>query len=56
MMTQTVVAVVRCPDYSERHVTDALAACLSHVGDMNTFVKPGDKVLNQGQLVEPQVS
>ena len=54
MMTQTVVAVVRCPDYSERHVTDALAACLSHVGDMNTFVKPGDKVLIKVNLLSPK--
>ena len=54
MMNKAVVSIVRCPDYSERHVRESLSACLRHVGGLQAYIKPEDTVLIKVNLLSPQ--
>jgi uncharacterized protein (DUF362 family)/Pyruvate/2-oxoacid:ferredoxin oxidoreductase delta subunit len=45
------VAVTRCPDYQERHISDALGHLLQLLGGLENFVKPHYKVLLKPNLL-----
>jgi uncharacterized protein (DUF362 family)/NAD-dependent dihydropyrimidine dehydrogenase PreA subunit len=53
-VNRTIVSIVHCQDYEERHVRESLKTCLHHVGGMDAYVKPGDTVLIKVNLLSPK--
>lgn len=45
------VAIVRCEDYAEELVARGVRDCLAHLGGMESFVRPGQKVALKPNLV-----
>ena len=53
------VIIAKCPDYSENSVRESLANIFEHLGGLDTFVKPGQRVLikvNALMALDPDVA
>ena len=51
---KTTVSIVRCENYEQRNVDNAVQKSLELIGGLDRFVKPGDKVLLKVNLLMPR--
>ena len=53
-MSKATVALIRCSDYSQGKVSDAIEKQFELLGGLGKFVKPGDTVLIKPNLIAPK--
>ena len=53
MSPQAKVSVIKCPDYQEERVEEALRQSVELIGGLKSVIKPGDKVLLKVNLLAP---
>jgi len=53
-MPNPTVTLIRCTDYSEAKIAEAIARHFELLGGMDKFVKPGDTVLLKPNFITPR--